>query len=185
MSMINLLAPTEEQKICLTCGFCCDATIFLHAHLKPDEPGNIPAKMEETVFYEKGEYYFVQPCPYFEGKCKIYDQLRADVCGTYRCQLLKDLSAGKITGEEALGVVADAMEMRIKIIEDFSRLAGRKQPVSFRYLLAELGKMARDSDNDPESRQEVEMLQARCNVFEMLLIKHFRSAEEFEKMIMK
>lgn len=178
-------APEDEQKICVSCGFCCDATVFLDAHIKLEELGKIPKKMEETLFLEKDEYYFVQPCPYFDVKCTIYDQQRAEICGTYRCQLLKDFASGKINLDEAMTVVADAKILRDGIIKDFGNLTGIYEPVIFRQLPAYLHKTLKFEGADAGLRMEMEMLQARCNIFEALLIKHFRSRDEFEKMIMK
>lgn len=177
--------PPDEQRICVTCGFCCDATIFLYAHFKPGERGNISQKLEESIFIENGEEYFMLPCPYFNVKCTIYDLKRAEICGTYRCQLLKDLAEGKISAANALKAIAEVKEALRSIMEEFRRITGMRTPISFRHILLELGKMQKPADGDIPFRADIEMLLARCNIFEALLIKHFRSAEDFEKMIMK
>ncbi len=176
-------APPEEQKICVACGLCCDATVFLHAHIKAKELGEIPERMKDTLFLEKGENYFVQPCPYFAGKCTIYNQKRAEVCCTYRCQLLKDFEAGRITLEMALSEVSDARAMRDDIISDFCQLTGNGEPVPFRRLLIDMHRILKSEGAATGLRMET--LQARCNIFEALIIKHFRSRDDFEKMIMK
>ena len=177
-------SPPEEQKICVTCGFCCDATIFLHAHLDPDERGNIPVKLEESIIVDKGVDYFLLPCPYFKESCTIYDRKRANVCGSYRCQLLKDFAAGKITAEEAMKVVSEAREMRTGIMNHYMMLSGTSEAIPFRHLLRDFGK-SHEADGGLPAGMEAEMLVARCNIFEALLIKTFRSADDFDKLVMK
>ena len=178
-------APESEQSVCVSCGFCCDGTLFLHAHLNEGERGNLPEKIEEAAFTEDQKDFFHLPCQYFSGKCTIYDRKRADVCGSYRCQLLKDLSEAKISIDEARETVRQALLMRENIIEDFHRVTGSGKKLFFRRILAELGRLQKASLPNKILSTNLEMLTARCNIFEALLIKHFRSADDFEKMTMK
>ncbi len=106
--MQTATAPDQEQVICLTCGFCCDGTFFSHAFLSEGERGNLPEKIEQAVFTAAGRDHFRLPCGYFTSKCIIYDRMRPEVCGTYRCHLLGDFSAGKISLYEALATVREA-----------------------------------------------------------------------------
>jgi len=178
-------APEQEQMVCVGCGFCCDGTLFQHAHLNEGERGNLPEKIEKAAFREGGRDYFRQPCRYFTGRCSIYDRQRADVCGLYRCQLLKDLSGGLITVSDANDTVQRAMNIRRQLLHDYRRLTGNRKRIHFRKLLIELGNMQKESVSDSRMSVEIDMLVARCNIFEALLIKHFRSADDFEKMVMK
>ncbi len=178
-------APLQEQDICVTCGFCCDGTLFAHALLNPGEKGSLPERIEENVFSEGEKDYFRQPCRYFEGRCTIYARKRADVCGSYRCQLLRDFSAEKISLEKALAVVARARETRRELLEEYRRVSGSDRNIHFMEVLKELGKYLRQDRENASAGMEYELLLARCNIFEALLIKHFRSADDFEKMVMK
>jgi GxxExxY protein len=179
------VAPQEEQNICVSCGFCCDGTLFLHAHLNPGERGNLPAKIEKASLSEDGKDYFRLPCRYFSERCTIYDRKRADICASYRCQLLKDHAAGKIIQDAAIEAVREAREMHGAIMAEYQRLSGRRKKINFRQLLSELGKMQKNTTQDKPVSKEYEMLLARCNIFEALLIKRFRSAEDFEKLVMR
>ena len=177
--------PSEEQAICVTCGLCCDGTLFRHAILNPGEKGNLPQKIEESVFSEGEKEYFVLPCPYFSGKCSIYDRKRADVCFGYRCQLLKDFNKGKVSLDETLDIIREAMNNRNALIEEYRRVTGRDNAPYFMILLRELGKIQESVTEKEPLGIDYEVLLARCNILEALLIKHFRSVEDFEKMIMK
>ena len=185
MSKLPVIAPLDEQNICVICGFCCDGTLFMHAHLNPGERGNLPEKIEEAGFSEDGKDYFRLPCQYFSEKCTIYDRKRADVCSSYRCQLLKDFAEGKISLSDSLETVRGARGMRYEIMEEYRRISGNSDRINFRQLLLNLGKIQEAVSEEKPLSMDYEMLLARCNIFEALLIKHFRSAEVFEKMIMK
>lgn len=178
-------APIEEQRICVGCGFCCDGTLFVNAGLNPGERGGLPEKIEQESFSEGGKDYFRLPCRYFAGKCTIYDRKRADVCSSFRCQLLKDFAEGKVTLNEALMTVNEAMEMRTNILKEYSRLSGKDTAINFRQLLVDLGMVMKSDTEEAPVNPDYEVLLARCNIFEALLIKNFRSVEDFEKMIMK
>ena len=187
MSELPLQGPVEEQSVCVRCGFCCDGTLFLHAHLNPGERGvgGLPEKIEKNSFSEDGKDYFKLPCQYFFQKCTIYDRKRADVCGSFRCQLLKDFADRKISVSDALETVREAMQIRKELLQQYRNISGNTGNMNFRQLLIELGKMQKSATDKESLGMAYEMLLVRCNIFEALLIKHFRSAEDFEKMIMK
>jgi hypothetical protein len=175
------ISPAEEQKICTRCGFCCDGTLFLHAHLNLGERGHLPEKIEQSLFCEGDTDYFWLPCHYFSEKCRIYDSKRADVCSSYRCQLLKDFEDGKIPLDDALVIVQKTREIRAELYEKFKQITG-EDGICFRRILQELGRIQEKSPADDPLRMEYDLLQVRCNIFEALLIKHIRSAGDFEKM---
>jgi len=180
--MVNQ-APADEQMICVKCGMCCDGTLFMHARLNKGERGNLPEKIEENSYAEDEKEYFRLPCQYFSGKCSIYDKKRAEVCGSYRCQLLKNFSVKKVTLEEAIEMVGDALRMRDEIMEHYRKITGREGGLSFRQLLAELGKSPETDTDTMTSARELALLQIRCNILEALLIKHIRSATDFENIV--
>jgi len=171
--------------ICIICGFCCDGTLFLHAHLSPGERGQLPEKIEENSYSKDGKDYFRLPCHYFEGKCKIYDKKKAEVCSEYRCQLLKDFAEGKITLDEAQAIVREALNMRSEIMQQFKSISDSHQRIFFKQLLRELGKILELTPERKQVSMDYDLLLTRCNIFEALLIKHFSPRAEFEKMIMK
>ena len=178
-------APLGEQKICVNCGFCCDGTLFLTAGLKPGERGHLPEKIEKASYRDVDNEYFRLPCGYFSGRCSIYDRQKAYVCSAYRCQLLKDFSDGKVTMDEALETVREAVNMREEIFEHYRVFSGKRRRIYFRKLLREMGQIQDVASSGKTEGMEYDLLLARCNIFEALLIKHFRSGQEFEKLVMK
>jgi len=178
-------APKQEQEICVECGFCCDGTMFVYAVLNPGEKGCLPERIEENVFSEGERDYFRMPCRYFEDRCTIYDRKRADVCGSYRCQLLNDFSEEKISFDQAMEMVEKANEVRSELLDQYGKLSGCNRYIPFMEVLKVLAKCLRQNGENESQVMEYEMLLARCNIFEALLIRHFRSVDDFEKLVMK
>lgn len=179
---VNTDLPAEQQ-VCVECGFCCDGTLFLHACLNPGERGHLPQKIEENSFTEDGKDYFRLPCEYFSGRCIIYKCSRADVCGSYRCQLLKDMAEDKITIANALETVRSARELREELFALYSNLEEDDNELNFRQLLINLGRREKMHSDKGDLSAVFDFLLAKVNIFEALLIKHMRSSAEFEKMM--
>lgn len=179
-------APAGEQKVCLGCGLCCDGTLFNNAGLRPGERGGLPALIEAGSFSSGNEELFRLPCGYFKGRCTIYDRKKAWVCSAFRCRVLKDLTGGVISSEEALATVKDAVRMRDELAEMYRVVTGGGGLLHFRGILASLGVLSEKGVEAGGVRgDDLEMLVVRCNIFAALLIKHFRTDEDFEKLIMK
>jgi hypothetical protein len=184
MTIISKKAPKAEQRICVTCGMCCDGTLFLHASLNPGEKGNLPEKIEQQTFTEGEKDYFRLPCRYFSGKCSIYKEERAYVCGSYRCQLLKDFSEKKVNVGEALKIIRQAKALREEIYAEFCYLSGKNEVIYFKQLFQELIKIIDSGVIDKLSKPKFELVLGKCNVLEALLIKHLRSISDFENIML-
>ena len=88
----------QEQELCVTCGLCCDGTLFKHALSFEGEkllPYMIPFQDD------KGDHWFKLPCPHFKQCCTVYEQKRPKICGSFKCQLLNDLNKQKISFADA------------------------------------------------------------------------------------
>ncbi|MDI9563130.1 MAG: hypothetical protein WBK43_07640 [Prolixibacteraceae bacterium] len=175
-------SPYKEQEICLLCGFCCDGTIFHYATLIPGEKGNLPEKIEKNIFTKDGTDYFHLPCRYFKGKCSIYKKKKAYVCSAYKCELLNSFREKKMPLKECLKIVKQGRKMRKEVVYYFQKYTGKKEKTSFRKILPEIGNILKSVTGNGQSDVELEMLIARSNIFESLLIKYFRSHANFDKM---
>ncbi|MBE0675295.1 MAG: hypothetical protein IH591_11585 [Bacteroidales bacterium] len=99
--------------------------------------------------------------------------------------MLKDLAEGKISAEEAHETVRKAFAMRKTLMQNFRKVTVNRRNLFFRQLLIELGKIQKSTLESQPPGDDLDMLIARCNIFEALLIRHFRSADDFGKMVMK
>jgi len=139
--------------------------------------------IEQNRYTKRKKDYFRLPCLYFNKKCTIYDSKRANICSSYRCQLLKDVAAEKITLNEALDLVKEASELRKKLFDQYHIISGKGDRIYFRKLLSDLGKILMNASGGDSLISDYEMLMAKCNIFEALLIKHIRSASDFQNIM--
>ena len=188
------MAPENEQAVCLACGFCCDGTLFGHAVLNPGEKGALPPLIERNVFRLEGKDYFRLPCLYFSGRCSIYENPRANVCSAYRCRLLADMEASKVSFSEAVEIVRNADFLRREIVDAYRSLTSSSGAAPLTVILRELGRRHEPGPgteaDEPGPGKEADdpgrdLLQVRCNILEALLIKHFRPEGDFESLVMK
>jgi len=176
-------APVAEQEICVKCGFCCDGTMFPRAYLSPGERGSLPEKIEQSSYTDVDGEYFRLPCEYFNKKCTIYTSGRANVCGEFRCQLLKDFEAGKLTLDEATEIIEGATAMRDRLILQYKIISGNNEKIDFRNLFNALGRLQNMPSEETLMNNEYDILLAGCNIFEALMIKHIRSKSDFDRMM--
>lgn len=99
---------SDSDNICVGCGLCCDGHLFDHAIMQSGEEEHCTGLGMEVRFTPEGQPRFVLPCPrYGDGCCTVYDQ-RPRICGKFRCKLLKDHEAGRVTTQEAKAYIAQA-----------------------------------------------------------------------------
>jgi hypothetical protein len=183
--MKNLIveSPLNEQEICVKCGFCCDGTLFSYAVLQAGEQGNLPEKIEQNYSKEGDREFFKLPCSYFCGKCTIYGQKRASICSAFRCQLLKDFSNDKITQANAIKMIDNAVKLKKEIYLLYRQIFGEDYTLSFRELLIDLGRYGSDDLETNKLGKAIELLRIKCNIYETLLIKNFKSIKNFKQLL--
>jgi Fe-S-cluster containining protein len=156
-------APRDEQEICLTCGLCCDGTMFDFVFLSHDEGASLAAIAEIERRADRAT--LPSPCAFLRGcACSIYES-RPRACRKFRCKTLRDLSAGRIERDEALARIAavkDAFErVRPWLAPGESLWSARRRRTE---LLAEKRSM----------RTEEGEFVLRSAALDLLLERHFR-----------
>ena len=65
--MIDLNADISvaEQEICVSCGFCCDGTLFKRAVLEPGERGAYPVNWKTNTENSSKRNFLHYPVPAF------------------------------------------------------------------------------------------------------------------------
>ena len=170
----------KEQEICISCGLCCDGTLFDRAVLKSGEKGSLPKKIEVNYFKSEQKEFFRLPCPYHNGKCLIYKYKKAHVCSAYRCKLLYSYEKDYLSFNETAAIVLQAKAYRSEIFKQAKKVLKIKKNISFR----ELQKMLIEKkDAGLERKIFLDMLIARCNILDVLIIRHFKTNDEFQEMI--
>lgn len=109
---LRIKVKTEHQDICLSCGFCCDGTLFDKVSIELTEHFQFPIEGDKD-----NGFYFLQPCLAHEGsKCTIYDE-RPEACVAFRCKLLKNLEANRTGKEQSLFQIS----LTKSLIEDLDK----------------------------------------------------------------
>ena len=111
--------PTDgqNQNLCLSCGLCCDGTLFGQIRVDAAEPVEVFRAAGIRITPDRGGegYELPLPCLRFEnGRCQTYG-CRPAICSSYRCRLLRRVEAGKMTLQEAKGIVQSAREKRRRL----------------------------------------------------------------------
>lgn len=136
---------TSEERLCLSCGLCCDGTLFDNVQLGPtDDPQQLKA-LGLPVSVSRSQTpitHFRQPCTALcaDRTCLVYAN-RPRQCRTFECGVFRDALAGRIAVDTALRRVKHA----------------RKQAGRIRQLLRQLG----DADDHRSLGDRVRRMQRR------------------------
>jgi hypothetical protein len=115
---------SSESEICVSCGLCCDGTLYHKARSGPgDTDESFIAIGLTPIDRSSGEKAgFQLPCPHFTGLCSIYASPRPWTCGDYRCRLLKSVEKGKYSVTEAQQIVRETKAMRETLLPVFDAM---------------------------------------------------------------
>ena len=113
-----------ESQICVSCGFCCDGTLFDQAVCGPGDTTDalIAIGLTPVNASPDGSTGFRLPCLHFIGLCSIYASPRPWACGAFRCRLLRSVKRGKYTVTQALEIVRETKALRAALVPVFERL---------------------------------------------------------------
>lgn len=83
--------------LCLSCGLCCDGSLFWAVPVERGE--NVPVPLD-------AEGRLRQPCARFNGACTIYAD-RPSACRSFDCRVLQTVQAGRRDEAWARAQIAD------------------------------------------------------------------------------
>ena len=91
------------MSLCLSCGLCCDGTMFEVGAITPEEA----RRYGDRVNVSGDGKYLALPCPSLDGcKCNTYLD-RPGVCSEFKCLVLASLDRGLITDAAAHESIAE------------------------------------------------------------------------------
>lgn len=107
------------HSLCLSCGICCDGTLFSNAPVNAAEPIKEFRRMGLPIEQSAaGRFSWPLPCSQFNnGKCQIYDSSipKPRTCSAFRCSLLRNVETRKTALPDARRIVQSALRMRSRI----------------------------------------------------------------------
>jgi len=96
---------SSSQLLCLTCGFCCDGTLFSAMPLKPDDAVTPLKAAGINIVSDNDLTLLKQPCAAYKNcTCTVYAN-RPQACRTYKCKLLKRLERDDTSWQSALEII--------------------------------------------------------------------------------
>lgn len=103
---------TSGEKLCLSCGLCCDGTLFDNVQLGPGDDAKKLKALGLPVSVSRAQppvTLFVQPCAALcaDRTCGRYAD-RPLQCRSFECAVFKDAEAGRIKFAAALRLVKQA-----------------------------------------------------------------------------
>ncbi len=101
------------MSLCLSCGLCCDGTLFSTVPLEKDEA----ARLKGRVSLVRGGGSMKQPCKALEGvSCRVYEE-RPATCRKFRCLALQQVEAGEVSEGDAQAFIAEVFARRRRVSE--------------------------------------------------------------------
>jgi uncharacterized protein len=164
-------SKSAAQSLCLTCGLCCDGTLFSHVKLESDDNDAALALDIQTVG-EPGPRILKQHCPTHKNcSCQIY-QNRPNACRNFQCALLKRFNKHEISQAAALKIIRDATTLRDEVKESMRSAFGENN-YSFDEFTVRLKTRWKDADS-LEARDRVSELFRKFAILWLCINKHFR-----------
>ncbi|MEO5802952.1 MAG: YkgJ family cysteine cluster protein [Verrucomicrobiota bacterium] len=123
------------EKLCLTCGLCCNGVIFADVQLQRGDHAErfkalgLPlARLRKTD--ETSHWKFPQPCAAFDGcHCRIYAD-RPKYCRAFDCALLKSVNAGEVEVPAALRTIEKARGRAEKVKQLLRKLGDKDEHIA-------------------------------------------------------
>lgn len=98
----------QSEQLCLSCGLCCDGTIFADVKLSDADHlllKQLAVKGQASPLSPRRCKSLRQPCPAFQGgKCVIYEH-RPGHCRNFDCALLQRAASGEVSPIQAQSII--------------------------------------------------------------------------------
>lgn len=109
-------APGPSEKLCLSCGLCCDGSLFARGEVDPRDIDRWSIRGLDCGT-QGAKAYFKQSCDCLdETGCTLFETGRPSICERFRCIPLRRLEAGEQNLEEAQVPLREAIELRDGVI---------------------------------------------------------------------
>jgi uncharacterized protein len=106
---------SSSQSLCLTCGLCCDGTMFSSVQLKSDDEITSLKAVGTKIYSDNHANMLKLPCAaHKNGTCTVYAN-RPQICRTYKCELLKTFEREEISHEAALRIINKVVSLKNEV----------------------------------------------------------------------
>lgn len=140
------------EKLCLSCGLCCNGVIFADVQL---QRGDDAAQLRALgLLKANSAKKFPQPCAMHDGcRCTVYKE-RPRYCREFECLLLKNAQEGRVSELEATRVIKDALKKAARVRGLLEELGDRDSSVA---LSKRFQAMRRRLENGPATAEQIDL----------------------------
>ena len=118
---------TVEESICLSCGLCCDGTMFTRITLALSDRTNVLEAAGVVLTTKENRTQMQLRCAALDGTCCTIYEDRPVRCGLFTCALHRRHAAGEIDTDEALATIAKTRELQRKVHDGLARMFGEDE----------------------------------------------------------
>jgi Fe-S-cluster containining protein len=114
----------DGESICLSCGLCCDGTMFKRITLALSDRTEPLARAGVVLIAKENRTEMPLRCAALDGTCCTIYADRPVRCGLFTCALHRRHAAGEISTDEALATITKTRELQHKVHRGLARLFG-------------------------------------------------------------
>jgi len=163
----------ELQKLCLSCGLCCNGVLFADVKLQPEDNAKALLKLGIPVQSAGAKEKFNQPCTALSNRvCRIYEHRPAH-CRAFECLLYQQVRQGHVRLPEALKKVKMALAAAGQVQELLNKLGDCDQHLPLRRRFQKQMRRAEGKTFEPKSVELISELTVAMHELTILLRQHF------------
>lgn len=105
----------RPESICVSCGLCCDGTIFRNLELTDGDDCQTLEAVGVVLTRKDDRFVALQRCAALDDtKCRVYAG-RPQICRDFQCLLLQEHEAGEVDTAEALALIDKTIQLRDRV----------------------------------------------------------------------
>lgn len=114
----------DGESICLSCGLCCDGTMFKRITLALSDRTEVLERAGVVLTTKGNRTEMPLRCAALDGTCCTIYADRPVRCGLFTCALHRRHAAGEIDTDEALATIAKTRALQRKVHDGLARMFG-------------------------------------------------------------
>jgi hypothetical protein len=161
------------SRLCLSCGLCCDGTLFQIVRMQPEDSPAELAALGLRMRHRGEEFWMEQPCAALKRLCcTVYDQ-RPVRCRKFHCQQLTRLTAGEIDEGDALVLIADTHRLADRVRQRLAECGYREDGAPLQEQFDRVTSTRVDADLEPELAETRQHLETAMRELKLRLAREF------------
>jgi len=161
------------SRLCLSCGLCCDGTLFQIVRMQPEDSPAKLAALGLRMRHRAEEYWMEQPCAALKRLCcTVYDQ-RPMRCRKFHCQQLTRLAGGEIDEGDALVLIADTRRLADRVRQLLAESGYREDGAPLQEQFDRVTSTRVDADLEPELAETRQHLETAMRDLKLRLAREF------------